>query len=280
MFATSPFYYPTATHAYLPTTPSPLSPRSANIYGRPPPHAQSYVPSSSFMSTPAKHQTPLANTDVTQNENTTPHPPIFTFSSPPSTTTTVPFSKRPIKKAPTQKPNELRERRRGAFLRKVREGREEGRFESRGEDIMRLEFLRGRRAWEAQLAKEAEGFVDEEPEERGEEERGWETGLPESSRMVMSGPSTQQPWDEVEAEEALMREQGELEALIEYLPGEGPEVGQGEEQNLWSDDDYDALFSEFVEQDGGTGRQLQRQQQGQQPPELPMQEGGEAMDMS
>lgn len=146
---------------------------------------------------------------------------------------------------------------------------------------MRLEFLRGRRAWEAQLAKEAEGFVDEEPEERGEEERGWETGLPESSRMVMSGPSTQQPWDEVEAEEALMREQGELEALIEYLPGEGPEVGQGEEQNLWSDDDdYDALFSEFVEQDGGTGQQLQRQQQGQQPSELPMQEGGEAMDMS
>jgi hypothetical protein len=47
----------------------------------------------------------------------------------------VPYSKRNVKKAPSPRTDELRERRRGAFLRRVREGRDEGRWESRGEDV-------------------------------------------------------------------------------------------------------------------------------------------------
>ena len=42
---------------------------------------------------------------------------------------------RQVKKAPVLKQDELKERRRGMFLRKVREDREEKRFESRGEDV-------------------------------------------------------------------------------------------------------------------------------------------------
>lgn len=47
----------------------------------------------------------------------------------------LPFSKRPVKKAPSPKPDELKERRRKLFLRKVQDGREERRFEARGEDV-------------------------------------------------------------------------------------------------------------------------------------------------
>lgn len=50
----------------------------------------------------------------------------------------IPFSKRAVKKAPSPKSDELKERRRNMFLRKVREGRDEKRFESRGEDVRTL----------------------------------------------------------------------------------------------------------------------------------------------
>lgn len=47
----------------------------------------------------------------------------------------VEWSKRPVKKAPSPKQEELKERRRRMFLRKVKEGREERRWENRGEDV-------------------------------------------------------------------------------------------------------------------------------------------------
>lgn len=86
-------------HAFLPAIPSPLSPRSANIYGRNQRH---------FMSDPPK----------SHNDNDA-----------------TPFSKRAVRKAPTPIPDALREKRRGMFLRKVEESRQDRRFESRGEDV-------------------------------------------------------------------------------------------------------------------------------------------------
>ena len=48
----------------------------------------------------------------------------------------IPFSKRlPVKKAPSPKQDVLKERRRNIFLRKVKDGREEKRYEARGEDV-------------------------------------------------------------------------------------------------------------------------------------------------
>ena len=47
----------------------------------------------------------------------------------------IAFAKRPVKKAPSPKQDELKERRRNMFLRKVQDGREEKRFEARGEDV-------------------------------------------------------------------------------------------------------------------------------------------------
>jgi len=96
-------YNDCASHAFLPTIPSPLSPRSANIHGR---HQ------SSFMS---KEQ-PQQKGDPVGSPN-------------------QPFAKRVVQKAPVPKQNELKERRRGMFLKKIQEGREDRRYASRGEDV-------------------------------------------------------------------------------------------------------------------------------------------------
>lgn len=54
---------------------------------------------------------------------------------PPAKFTTQP--KREVRKAKVPKQDELKEKRRHMFLRKVKEGREDKRWESRGEDVSR-----------------------------------------------------------------------------------------------------------------------------------------------
>ena len=51
------------------------------------------------------------------------------------------YSKRDIKKAPAASQDALKDKRRGMFLRKVREGREDRRFEARGEDVCHVVHL-------------------------------------------------------------------------------------------------------------------------------------------
>jgi hypothetical protein len=103
-------------HAFRPAVPSPLSPRSVNIYGprqQPPPmsNEQPFKPAASITSTGGK-----------------------TFSSPAPTKPT-PFSQRNIKKTPSPRSDDLRAQRRNAFLRKVRDGRDDRRFELREDDV-------------------------------------------------------------------------------------------------------------------------------------------------
>lgn len=60
----------------------------------------------------------------------------FTTGKQPQERTVRPaYSKRAIKKAPTQSQDALKDKRRGMFLKKVREGRERGREERMGEDV-------------------------------------------------------------------------------------------------------------------------------------------------
>lgn len=58
----------------------------------------------------------------------------------------VPYSKRAIKRAPAVSQDALKERRRGMFLKKVREGREDKRFLSHGEDVSIILVVREIRA--------------------------------------------------------------------------------------------------------------------------------------
>ena len=133
---------------------------------------------------------------------------------------------------------------------------------------MRLDFVQRQRAWEAEQARDApqipSGPVEEEDEDVYE--------LPSSSSNAMQ-ISSQQPDDQVDA--VLQREEEELEALLEFMPGQ---EGDTHSEHLWSDDDdYDALFSQFMEQDAMGGQEHQIQIQTQPPP--PSQDK-DAMDMS
>lgn len=144
---------------------------------------------------------------------------------------------------------------------------------------MRLDFVQRRKQWEAQLAREAPalhsdsvGEDDDEKEDGDDEGQPWYELPSSNNAMQMSAPSTQQLPLEEEVDQLLQREREELEALLSFMP---EEVQEREDDNksdhLYSDDDdYDALFSELMQQDymRDSGAHV------------PAQDQGEAMDMS
>ncbi|KAK3110198.1 hypothetical protein LTR53_015765 [Teratosphaeriaceae sp. CCFEE 6253] len=257
-----------APHAHSPPTPSPLSPRSANIHGRTP------IPYTypSFASMEQSDDSPLAKQHQPQPQS------LYSPLAPPKKDWA---KKRPVKKAPSPAHDELRDRRRGLFLKSVREAREDARWAQRGEDMMRLDFMRSQRAWEAAQAREARGLPSEpawEEDQAMEEDDGL-YDLPSLSNMAMQS-SQHQHQQQLEGEdeelEAVMRQEDEeMEALLAYMPDEHQQQqhqrGQGHAQGIKvtsgggdgihtsgefgsDDDDYDALFSEIVMgESGGTG---------------------------
>ena len=121
---------------------------------------------------------------------------------------------------------------------------------------MRLDFVQRQKQWEAEQARAAPQIPSDPPEEEEEEEYD----LPSSSgnAMQISAPSTTQPIPGDEVDEVLQREDEELEGLLSYMPAGRDDVedDRHSEHHLWSDDDdYDALFSEFMEQDAMQGQQ-------------------------
>jgi hypothetical protein len=107
MLATSNFgSTPSQPHKFLPSVPSPLSPRRANVKS----------PSTSFWS----FETSMATSAPQNASNQQSH---------------VPFSSRPVKAAPVPRSDALRERRRDMFLRKVRQARDENKWDSRIDDV-------------------------------------------------------------------------------------------------------------------------------------------------
>lgn len=95
-------------HKFLPSVPSPLSPRRANVKS----------PSTFVWS----FDTSMATSAPQQAPNQQSH---------------VPFSSRPVKTAPTPRSDALRERRRDMFLRKVRQSRDDNKWDSRIDDVCR-----------------------------------------------------------------------------------------------------------------------------------------------
>ena len=141
---------------------------------------------------------------------------------------------------------------------------------------MRLDYFQRKKQWEAEQARAAPD-VPSDPLEEEEDEELYDLPTSSGNAMQISAPSTQQPRLDDEVDEVLQREDEELEALLEYMPGQDDVGlgGTGRDEHLWSDDDdYDALFSEFMQQDG---MQVQQQQRDMSQPRV---EEDEAMDLS
>ena len=130
---------------------------------------------------------------------------------------------------------------------------------------MRLDFVQRQKQWEAEQARSAPLLPSDAPEEEDDED---------PSHMIFSGNATQNSlsfsqWQVTpeEADKIAQMEDEELEALLSFLPGEGNDLpqqqnsqpiqdqGQGQDQQGnepmsdhfgSDDDDYDSLFSDFV----------------------------------
>jgi hypothetical protein len=118
---------------------------------------------------------------------TTPTSTVGTGSTPQSTSTTASalpfqFQRRARSQSPqatlAQSNAAAKTRRSSAFLDKVRQKREDARFEARGEQALRMDFVRERRAWEERLKRRAPSFgvdvddtvvddVDQKMEDKG-----------------------------------------------------------------------------------------------------------------
>jgi hypothetical protein len=153
---------------------------------------------------------------------------------------------------------------------------------------MRLDFVQRQKKWEAEQARAAPSLPSDGPEEEEEED---------FSQMIFSGnaaqssmPSTQQ-WQATpeEADEIAQMEDEELEALLSFWPGEEsalpqqqgyhqPVQTQGRDEQMSEhfgsdDDDYDSLFSDFINAEAHETAERGNEAQ------APM-SSGDAMDMS
>lgn len=151
---------------------------------------------------------------------------------------------------------------------------------------MRLDFVQRQKRWEAEQARSAPLLPSDAPEE--EDDDDFSNMMSSGNAMQTSTYSTQWQATPEEADEIAQMEDRELEALLSFLPGEESALPQ--EHNHQSDpmvqenepmsdhfgsddDDYDSLFSDFINAeahdmvDAGRG------------PQVPA-SSGDAMDMS
>ncbi|CAD0096908.1 unnamed protein product [Aureobasidium vineae] len=220
---------PSQPHKFLPSVPSPLSPRRANVKS-----------STSFWS----FDTSMATSTSQQASNKQSH---------------VPFSSRPVKAAPIPRSDALRERRRDMFLRKVRQARDENKWDSRIDD---------KRRWEAEQVRSAPSLHPE----FAEAEEASDYDLPTYSSQMAWDPQSQPEYPpDSEVDAVLQQENEELEALIALMQEEDDRRNQQSNSQeahddrfsaFGSDDDeYDNIFMNMIDETGGAASVSEPQHQ-------------------
>ncbi|KAJ5616157.1 hypothetical protein N7537_001271 [Penicillium hordei] len=124
-----------------------------------------------------------------------------------------------------------RSKTRKMFLNRVRHERDDGRFEARGEQMMRMEHLADRRRWEESMARDGEGVV-------GGFEGDEDDMLPDDADAL---------------DEFISQEEAMEMALRETQTGVPARVGDlrsNEPGVLFSDDEYDDIFMGLSEPQG------------------------------
>lgn len=134
---------------------------------------------------------------------------------------------------------------------------------TRSNQIMRLDFVQRQKKWEAEQARVAHSLPLDAPEEEELDDQDGSFGFPGPSGDAMQMSSQ---WDATpeEADEVARRESEELEELLSLLPGDanGLQQQQQEQEQYQAhqtqrqdehfgsdDDDYDALFSDFINEE-------------------------------
>ncbi|KAE9377726.1 hypothetical protein N431DRAFT_434869 [Stipitochalara longipes BDJ] len=254
----------------LRNTPSPLSPRDANLPARDPESmmssptpASKTLPSLKSQSKSQSKAKSRSSPDIDVEFNEAGMSKSALPSPPPSRGRESVYSKRVTKANPLMNRNadEGREARRKLFLKKVREGSEEKRWRDRNSGMSEGEDEVLRAIWVAE-------------ERRREEERRWEASILGESEVedeMLDGENIE---DEVMVEEVAKEEEEELEALLGSLS-----QNQGMEEMLWGvqtvqglrhqqapdtpygsdDEEYDHIFMDVIEEENRMASQQHQQ---------------------
>ncbi|KAH0279513.1 hypothetical protein KCU91_g1701, partial [Aureobasidium melanogenum] len=181
-----------------------------------------------------------------------------TSQQPPNQQSHVPFSSRPVKAAPIPRSDALRERRRDMFLRKVRQSRDDNKWDSRIDDMARLDYLKEKRRWEAEQVRSAPQLHPD----FAEAEEASEYDLPTYSSQMAWDPQSQSDYPlDPEADAILQQENEELEALVALMQeDEHRQNQQSNSQEAYEDrssafgsddDEYDNVFMNLIDETGG-----------------------------
>ncbi|KAF2809671.1 uncharacterized protein BDZ99DRAFT_463445 [Mytilinidion resinicola] len=181
----------------------------------------------------------------------------------------IPFSKRAIKANPVvQTRDAVKERRRDMFFKKVQQDRDDRRWASRGEQLLRLDFVAEQKRWEAEKAKEA---PNAERDLDDYVSSGWNSGRHTSrSQQRQDADANVENYPAEEADHILEQENRELDALISSLNESHPDQDDIPQGFGSDDDDYDALFMDLL-----GSQEKQQQNSGSQ-----SYEDNDAMDIS
>ncbi|KAK5169313.1 hypothetical protein LTR04_005648 [Oleoguttula sp. CCFEE 6159] len=217
--------------------------------------------------------------------------PSNTLNPPPP----VAFSKRPVKANPAlQSRDVVKERRRNLFLKKVQQGRDNRRWEARGDQVgyvnlaqvssfklltsalpsqmMRLDFMSRQKRWEAEQARRAP-LLSDPPEDDDMDEHDAPLFSSQSSTYPSySSQRTQSPSNPTtptihavpdnEVDVILQQEDEELDALVSMLGSEQYERNKAQDASYGSDEeDYDSIFMDFID-DGMVAQESSERTQG------------------
>lgn len=165
---------------------------------------------------------------------------------------------------------------------------------------MRLDFVQRQKQWEAEQARSAPAvFADAMGED--EEEGGFAMPISSSGEAMQFFTPSATQWQatQEEADEVAQRENEELEALLSFLPGEEMNVSQSTAASQYQDynqpesqqedeqmsehfgsddDDYEALFSDFINAEAHEAAVMGGERGSAT--QVPESSGGDAMDMS
>lgn len=141
-------------------------------------------------------------------------------------------------------------------MQRVSRDRDDRRWADRGEQLMRLDFSRERRMWEAEKARSAppEAFDWSELDAADDAYAlsGQSAGtaeLPSASQAGVNAMEVNPEEEQLEAEMVRLEEEREMEELLALMEEE--EHTRASSTYGSDDDDYDGLFMELVNQNQG-----------------------------
>ncbi|KAJ5326957.1 uncharacterized protein N7506_010059 [Penicillium brevicompactum] len=182
------------------------------------------------------------NMNMNMNLNTTTFAPNFNTPSSPSSPSRKPKYEARYASTianPLKKPGLARSRTRKMFLNRVRNDRDEGRFEARGEQMMHMEHLADRRRWEESMAREGEvaeyGIEDEEDDMLPDDADALDEFLSQEEAMEMA------------LRESQAQAQAQSQPCAQSGFGRVDQLRNGNDVPF-SDDDYDDIFMGLQEQ--------------------------------